>query len=141
MLRSVKTGLNPFISQTLGQAASTLKSDKTLENLIGTAAFKIDSGSNKIKYFKDDLLTLLSLLKAWVSGEYREVPWRSLLLSTGAVIYFVNPFDAIPDLLPVTGLLDDAAVTGFVLASIKEDIEKFRKSQSPGKYPFDPVSV
>ena len=58
------------------------------------------------------------------------MPWSTVLLGTGAVIYFVNPFDAIPDILPAAGLLDDASVIGFVLASAKNDIEKFRNHKA-----------
>ncbi len=130
MLGSVKARLNPFILQALKQAASTLKNKRTLENLIGTASLKADSGNFKIKAVKNDLFTFLHLLRAWVRREYTDVPSTTLLLSAGAVIYFINPFDAIPDLLPATGLLDDAAVIGFVLASIKKDIEKFRSWQA-----------
>ena len=66
------------------------------------------------------------MLKAWAKGDYREVPWMTLVLSTGALIYFVNPFDAVPDMVPVLGLLDDATVIGFVVASIGKDIQNFR---------------
>ncbi|MEM7362327.1 MAG: YkvA family protein, partial [Bacteroidota bacterium] len=45
----------------------------------------------------------------------------------GALIYFVNPFDAVPDLIPAAGLLDDATVIGFVIASVKQDIDNYKK--------------
>ena len=66
------------------------------------------------------------MLKAWVSGDYREVPLTTMALTAGAVIYFVNPFDAVPDIIPAAGLIDDATVIGFVIASIKQDLAKFK---------------
>lgn len=66
------------------------------------------------------------------------MPRNTLLIGTGAVVYFVNPFDAIPDILPAAGLLDDASVIGFVLASAKNDIEKFRKHKADATLPVDP---
>jgi uncharacterized membrane protein YkvA (DUF1232 family) len=44
----------------------------------------------------------------------------------GAIVYFVNPFDAIPDFIPVIGYLDDAAVIGWVMKTLKDEIERFR---------------
>lgn len=119
-----------FILKTTQRAKNILSDESTVRNLIGSASAKIESCGSRLTSMKNDLGTLLELLKAWISGDYRELPWTSLLMVTGAVIYFVNPFDAIPDILPASGLLDDAGVIGFVLASMKSDIENFRKWQS-----------
>ena len=48
-------------------------------------------------------------------------------LAIAAILYFVNPFDVIPDFIPGFGYLDDATVIGFVIASIGSDIRKFRR--------------
>ena len=47
------------------------------------------------------------------------------MLSIAAILYFVNPLDVIPDLLPAFGFLDDAGVLAFVLQSIRKDIDRF----------------
>jgi uncharacterized membrane protein YkvA (DUF1232 family) len=130
-----KTGLNPFIPKALAKAAKMLNDRKALVGLIGSASAKIESGSARITALKSDIETLVELIKAWINGVYREIPWTTLLLGTGAVVYFVNPLDAIPDILPATGLLDDASVIGFVLASAKNDIERFRKHKTGAVLP------
>jgi len=81
---------------------------------------KEDSGLVKDKFF-----TLGRLLRAYAQGEYRAVPWKSLLLIVAAILYFINPIDVIPDLLPLIGLSDDFAVLFMVYKSIGDDIEKF----------------
>jgi uncharacterized membrane protein YkvA (DUF1232 family) len=43
-----------------------------------------------------------------------------------AIIYFVNPFDLIPDFIPVIGYLDDVAVIALAVASIHNDLDDFR---------------
>lgn len=40
-------------------------------------------------------------------------------LAIGALLYFINPFDLIPDSLPVAGYLDDFAVMTLALAQIR----------------------
>ncbi len=127
--------LDPYILKAVTKAGSLLNNRKAVINLIGSASAKIESGGGRVASIKNDLGTVIELLKAWTRGEYREVPWTTLLLGTGAVIYFVNPFDAIPDILPAAGLLDDASVLGFVLASAKNDIEKFRRRGTGASHP------
>lgn len=126
------------ILKAAAKAGALLNDRKALAGLLVAASSKIESGGSRIASVKNDVATLIELLKAWIKGEYREVPWNTLLIGTGAVVYFVNPFDAIPDILPAAGLLDDASVIGFVLASAKNDIEKFRKHKADATLPVDP---
>ena len=64
-------------------------------------------------------------MRAYAQGEYREIPWKSLLMIVAAILYFINPIDVIPDLLPLVGLTDDFAVLFLVYKSIGADIDKF----------------
>jgi uncharacterized membrane protein YkvA (DUF1232 family) len=43
-----------------------------------------------------------------------------------AVVYFVMPVDAVPDILLGFGLLDDAAILGWTLRSLDGDLKRFR---------------
>ena len=54
--------------------------------------------------FAEDLLT------AYYCAFDRDTPRRVQAALIGALAYFVLPFDAIPDMLPVLGYTDDAAV-------------------------------
>jgi uncharacterized membrane protein YkvA (DUF1232 family) len=65
-------------------------------------------------------------VKNWKSGSYREVPWNTVVLSTGAIIYFLTPVDLVPDVIPVLGLIDDIAVIRWVIGAIRSDLAKFR---------------
>lgn len=44
---------------------------------------------------------------------------RNIVLLGGALIYAVSPVDAVPDILPVVGFMDDIAVLAAVLAGIR----------------------
>jgi uncharacterized membrane protein YkvA (DUF1232 family) len=74
---------------------------------------------------KEKFFTLGRLLRAYAQGEYREIPWKSLLLIVAAILYFINPIDFIPDLMPLVGLTDDFAVLFMVYKAIGADIDKF----------------
>lgn len=55
------------------------------------------------------------LLAAYYCAFDRETPRHVQAALIGAIGYFVLPFDAIPDVLPVLGFTDDAAVVATVV--------------------------
>lgn len=65
------------------------------------------------------------LINSWIRGDYKEIPIGSIFAALAAVIYFVSPVDFIPDVIPVIGHLDDAAVVGLVLHMIKTDLDEY----------------
>ncbi len=80
-----------------------------------------------------EVQTLLRLLQAWARGEYRVIPWRSLLYSVAALVYLVNPADLIPDVVVGLGLVDDVAVVAAVARMLQSDLERFRLWESTQK--------
>lgn len=103
---------------------------RTLQ-LLQSAKLKFQSARlPNLKDLKSDFMTGLGLTRAYVKGEYRQIPWSSILLIMGGLLYFLNPLDLIPDFIPVKGLLDDAAVLTYVFATIHGDLERFRQWQS-----------
>lgn len=71
------------------------------------------------------LMAMIRLVRAYYTGEYREIPWRSLTIIIGAMIYFVSPLDVIPDWIPVLGYVDDALIVGLAVKSVKDDLDAF----------------
>jgi uncharacterized membrane protein YkvA (DUF1232 family) len=54
-------------------------------------------------------------------------PANSILMAIAAVIYFVSPFDLVPDSIPVLGLVDDTSVITSVARANLALISNFRK--------------
>lgn len=98
----------------------------------GQAYTKAARHESALAQVGDDLMTLVRLVRAWAIGSYREVPWRSLLYGTAALLYLVNPFDAIPDMLGVIGLADDIAVISVVVRAIRRDLDAFLAWEQAG---------
>jgi uncharacterized membrane protein YkvA (DUF1232 family) len=65
------------------------------------------------------------LLRAWLSGRYRVVPWRSLVFGLLGALYVALPLDLIPDVILGLGLLDDAAVLAWWLRAVVLDLDAF----------------
>lgn len=83
----------------------------------------------KIGGWASDIAVMLSMIRAYVKKQYNDVPTMSILLAIAAVIYVVNPFDIVPDVLPIVGYVDDAAAITMVLQSLHIDLKKYKEWQ------------
>ncbi len=53
------------------------------------------------------------------------VPWYRKSIVIGALIYFISPIDAIPDLFPLVGYLDDLGVIAATLKFLGSEIKEY----------------
>ena len=109
-------------------AAVVARDPEMIANLIRDVTGKagnIDESKKKVAGFLEKIRTFLRMLAAYIRGDYREIPWRSIVLIVGALIYFMIPLDLIPDFIPASGLLDDISVVLLVFNTIDEDIAAF----------------
>jgi uncharacterized membrane protein YkvA (DUF1232 family) len=67
--------------------------------------------------FAEDLLT------AYYCAFDRRTPTHVRVALIGALIYFISPFDLIPDMLPIVGLTDDAAVVAGAIKLVWDQIK------------------
>jgi uncharacterized membrane protein YkvA (DUF1232 family) len=66
-----------------------------------------------------------SMLRDYWKGDYRKIPWWSVASVAAALGYFLTPTDLLPDIIPVLGYVDDAAVLAAVMSALKEDLKKY----------------
>ncbi len=114
--------------QALRRAAGIATNRDKISNLISSVSDKLsdmDENKKRISGFFERIRTLLRMLRAYINGDYREIPWKSLLMIIGGLIYFLMPLDLIPDFIPATGLADDISIIILVFNMINEDIEAF----------------
>jgi uncharacterized membrane protein YkvA (DUF1232 family) len=55
---------------------------------------------------------------------------KDLALVLGALIYFISPVDLIPDIIPIAGLIDDAAIVAIVFGKLSTRIAAFKKDRN-----------
>jgi uncharacterized membrane protein YkvA (DUF1232 family) len=70
---------------------------------------------------------LLAIVKDYGSGAYRKVPCGVIASIVFTLIYALNPFDMVPDMLPLIGQVDDVAVMGACLILVEYDLHKYKE--------------
>lgn len=75
--------------------------------------------------FQTNVQLLIRMVRAYASGEYKGLPWKSILSIVAVLIYFVSPIDLIPDFLPIIGITDDVALVVWLVKTFSGDIQKF----------------
>jgi len=108
------------------KAVNVLHDRGQTDESVSAAVDKAEQHRGAIANIWEDLNSLVRIVRNWRSGDYREVPWRTLVFSTAAILYFLDPMDLVPDFIPVVGFIDDAAVIAWVMRAIRSDVSKFR---------------
>jgi uncharacterized membrane protein YkvA (DUF1232 family) len=71
------------------------------------------------------LMAMIRLIRDYQRAEYRDISEPNLRTVIAAILYFVSPFDVIPDWVPVLGHIDDAFVVSLALKSVRLDLDTF----------------
>ena len=121
---------NAHFKKAKQRARGILEDPKRLRNLANAAMAKLKDLKNDgegMQTLKNQAGTFIRMIRSYQAGEYQRTPWKSLLLITAGVIYFVSPLDLIPDFIPVMGFMDDITVLLWILNSVRGDVEKYEE--------------
>lgn len=121
---------NPIFKQFLGKAGRLLAKPAKMALLLSTAYGKLIDAESKESGFsqiKELMQTFMRLVRAYMSGEYRNVATKSLIVGVAVLLYLVTPIDIIPDFIPVIGLLDDLSLIAWFVDAFSTEINKFRE--------------
>jgi uncharacterized membrane protein YkvA (DUF1232 family) len=113
------------LNAAMAEAERTAADRARATALLADAMRKAEHQEGRLRRIWGELHALFRLVRAWLKGTYREVPWKTIVLVLAALVYFLNPLDMIPDAMLGIGYLDDATVIAWVLRSVKRDLERF----------------
>ena len=124
----------------LRRADLLVNSRERLRDLATQAAGKLSGiASIRIDTVRDQLNLCIALVRSWMRGEYDGVSRQTIVAVTAALLYFVVPFDLIPDFLLGWGFVDDASVVGYVMATLAAEMDAFRQWQERDVKRRDPT--
>ncbi|GGM76336.1 hypothetical protein GCM10010967_04900 [Dyadobacter beijingensis] len=116
-----------FFKNAKGKAGRYARNSTRLFELLKEVIGKLQTVGvrENLSEFQTSVLILIRMVKAYASGEYKQLPWKSLVSIVAVLIYFVSPIDLIPDFLPVIGISDDVALVVWLVKTLGDDIRKF----------------
>jgi uncharacterized membrane protein YkvA (DUF1232 family) len=85
------------------------------------------SSRGPLSRFVDDARLLISAVRDYWSGKYRKWPWGTMAAVVFTLIYVFDPLDLVPDVLPVIGQIDDAAVFAACLFLVERDLLAYKQ--------------
>jgi uncharacterized membrane protein YkvA (DUF1232 family) len=105
---------------------------------VNERAQDIEDKLPKLKTWMEHGKLMLAMVKDYVKGNYREVPYWAISATALALLYVLNPVDIIPDIIPGIGYLDDATVVAFCLKIMERELEKYKlwKQKKSGEKPI-----
>jgi len=116
--------LSRALEQTLAKRLAQRHVAKLLENR-GRVAAAWRALPERMHFVANQTKLMMELVDDFRTGAYRKVPWRSLAVCAGAIVYVANPADVVPDIISGLGLLDDIAVAAFAARIVRRDLETY----------------
>jgi len=103
-----------------------LGQESKIRELISGVGNKLANLKNnpRIQKLIEPVSVFIRMIKAHFAGTHK-LSGTTLGLLLLALVYFLSPFDLIPDFLGIFGFADDLSVILAVYAKVKDEIEQF----------------
>ena len=110
------------------KAQTAIENDENATNIEAAARQLItDARSTDLPTFIDDRLLKLEVVIDMVSDDEWQLSEEERRRVIGALVYFCDPEDLIPDHIPGLGFLDDAIYVELVIRELKAEIESYEE--------------
>ena len=126
---TTKTALikrTPAYRQSLARAVGLLKHPDRLERLLAGASQKAEQHRTLLAGMGESLNASFRLVRAYSAGDYREIPWRQMVLLIASLVYLIVPTDLVPDIVIAAGYIDDAMLLTWTLKTLSGELRRFR---------------
>lgn len=111
----------------LAKAIALFKAFKS-SNLTTADFGKADGMAGNLGRQADDFRLLIRMAKDTFAGRYKMNKWNMSVI-VGTIVYVISPLDAVPDMIPVLGWLDDASIVAYALSKLKDEIGRYKMQQ------------
>lgn len=125
----LKLSKNALFTLFVGRATKLLGRPFKVVTILNEVADKLsdkESKTHKFRQLFEVALTLVRMVRAYVSGEYREISTGTIVSGLAVLLYVLSPIDLIPDFIPVLGFLDDLSLISWFVGKFHGEIFRFR---------------
>lgn len=127
--RGLKVSKNAVFGVFIERATKLLGKPVKVVTILNEVATKLadkDSKDNKFKQLFDVALTLVRMVRRYISGEYRQIKSSTIISGFAVLLYVLNPIDLVPDFIPVLGFLDDLSLVSWFLGKFQGEVKNYR---------------
>jgi uncharacterized membrane protein YkvA (DUF1232 family) len=127
--RGLQISKNAIFSVFVSRATKLLGKPFKIVTILNEVATKLadgDSKDNKFKQLFDVALTVVRMVRSYVTGEYREIQSSTVISGLAVLLYVLIPIDLVPDFIPVLGFLDDLSLVSWFVGKFQGEIVRFR---------------
>lgn len=127
--KGLKLSKNVLFNVFIGRATKLLGRPFKVVTVLNEVADKLavkDSKDNKFRQLFDVALTLVRLVRSYISGDYRDISTSTIVSGLAVLLYVLSPIDLVPDFIPVVGFLDDLSLVSWFVVKFQTEITKFR---------------
>ncbi|MBD2722746.1 MULTISPECIES: YkvA family protein [Hymenobacter] len=134
--KGLKLSKNVIFNVFIARATKLLGRPFKVVTVLNEAADKLadqKSHTNKFRQLFDVALTLVRLVRSYISGEYREISTSTIISGLAVLLYVLSPIDLVPDFIPVVGFLDDLSLVSWFVGKFQVEITKYREWEATAR--------
>lgn len=134
--KGLKLSKNALFNVFIGRATKLLGRPFKVVTVLNEVADKLavkESKDNKFRQLFDVALTLVRLVRSYISGDYRDISGNTIISGLAVLLYVLSPIDLVPDFIPVLGFLDDLSLVSWFVGKFQTEISKFRDWELTGR--------
>lgn len=90
-------------------------------------SFSLLRGKHSFSRVQSEAELLVHMVKDTVSGRYRGIGKKNILMIVAGLLYLVNPMDIVPDFIFAIGFADDLGVLVYIMSKLSEEIADYRQ--------------
>lgn len=128
--RGIQISKNALFSLFVNRASRLLGKPFKAITILNEAANKLadeNSKDNKFKQLFDVALTLVRLVRNYITGDYRQIQTSTIISGLAVLLYVLSPIDLVPDFIPVLGFLDDLSLISWFMGKFQIEISNYRQ--------------
>jgi uncharacterized membrane protein YkvA (DUF1232 family) len=98
-----------------------------LKKVLDKTRKKLEDAQNDdslMKKLTEFVKLIMRMITSYLDGSYNDTPWQTIVMLLAGLLYFITPLDAIPDFIPIGGLIDDATVLVWLGKCVRDDLTR-----------------